>query len=30
MKKYNITASVNGDELDYSCYADQTLLEVLR
>ena len=30
MKKYNITATVNGDELDYSCYADQTLLEVLR
>jgi len=30
MKKHAITATVNGDETDFICYPDQTLLEVLR
>lgn len=30
MKKHLITATINGDEVDFSCAADQTLLEVLR
>jgi len=30
MSKYSVTATINGDEVDFSCYADQTLLDVLR
>ena len=30
MSKHLVTVTVNGDELDYTCHADQTLLEVLR
>ncbi|MEQ8226856.1 MAG: (2Fe-2S)-binding protein [Rhodospirillales bacterium] len=30
MAKHLITATINGDEVDFSCAADQTLLEVLR
>jgi len=30
MSKYLVTANINGDELDFACFADQTLLEVLR
>ena len=29
-KKYHITTTVNGDEYDYLCEAQQTLLDVLR
>ena len=30
MKKHFITTTVNGDEVDFTCHADQTLLDVLR
>tara|TARA_R110002050_G_scaffold48447_1_gene112727 strand:- start:733 stop:1215 length:483 start_codon:yes stop_codon:yes gene_type:complete len=30
MSKYLVTTTINGDEVDFTCYADQTLLEVLR
>ncbi len=30
MKKHLITATVNGDEVDFTCTAEQTLLDVLR
>jgi len=30
MAKHHITTNINGDEVDFSCYAGQTLLEVLR
>jgi aerobic carbon-monoxide dehydrogenase small subunit len=30
MSKYSVTATINGDEVDFTCYADQTLLDVLR
>tara|TARA_R110001599_G_scaffold131202_5_gene306989 strand:+ start:421 stop:903 length:483 start_codon:yes stop_codon:yes gene_type:complete len=30
MLKYLVTTTINGDEVDFTCYADQTLLEVLR
>jgi len=30
MSKHVITATINGDEVDFICRADQTLLEVLR
>ncbi len=30
MSKYHVTTTINGDEVDFTCYADQTLLEVLR
>lgn len=30
MSKHMITATINGDEVDFACHADQTLLEVLR
>lgn len=30
MAKYLVTTTINGDEVDFTCYADQTLLEVLR
>ena len=29
-KKYHVTTTVNGDEYDYLCEAQQTLLDVLR
>lgn len=30
MAKHHITTTINGDEVDFSCHAGQTLLEVLR
>jgi carbon-monoxide dehydrogenase small subunit len=30
MSKHNITATINGDETEFACGSDQTLLEVLR
>lgn len=30
MAKHHITTNINGDEVDFSCHAGQTLLEVLR
>jgi len=30
MSKHMITATINGDEVDFTCHADQTLLDVLR
>ena len=30
MARYHVTATVNGDEVDFLCEADQTLLSVLR
>jgi carbon-monoxide dehydrogenase small subunit len=30
MSKYQITATINGDEMEFSCTADQPLLDVLR
>lgn len=30
MSKYLVTTTINGDEVDFTCYADQTLLEILR
>ena len=30
MKKYHVTATVNGDQVDFLCEATQTLLDVLR
>lgn len=30
MSKYLVTANINGDEVDFACYADQTLMDVLR
>ena len=29
-KKYHITTTVNGDDYEYLCEAQQTLLDVLR
>lgn len=30
MARHNITATINGDETDFSCHTHQTLLDVLR
>jgi carbon-monoxide dehydrogenase small subunit len=30
MPKHNVTATINGDETDFTCRTDQTLLDVLR
>ncbi|NQV56709.1 MAG: (2Fe-2S)-binding protein, partial [Rhodospirillales bacterium] len=30
MKKHHITATINGDQVDYLCEPTQTLLDVLR
>jgi carbon-monoxide dehydrogenase small subunit len=30
MPRHNITATINGDETDFTCRTDQTLLDVLR
>ena len=30
MTKHNITATINGDETEFTCSAEQTLLDVLR
>jgi carbon-monoxide dehydrogenase small subunit len=30
MSKHFVTATINGDEVEFTCHADQTLLEVLR